>query len=195
MPPAGGVGETAGQLIGVIGDEETVTGMLLAGVGEMDNRGKKNFYVVTASAPPPGCPFARGRARGAPSYRALPVALACSAAAPGAGERAPAASRARRTHPCSCPTQPPLTPACGAAPLAETTPGMVEEAFHRLTARDDVAILLINQYVASMIRETIDGYEGSKECAVLEIPSKEHPYDPEQDAIHRRTKLLLGIRD
>ena len=71
---------------------------------------------------------------------------------------------------------------------------MVEEAFHRLTARDDVAIL-INQYVASMIRETIDGYEGSKECAVLEIPSKEHPYDPEQDAIHRRTKLLLGIRD
>ena len=72
---------------------------------------------------------------------------------------------------------------------------MVEEAFHRLTARDDVAILLINQYVASMIRETIDGYEGSKECAVLEIPSKEHPYDPEQDAIHRRTKLLLGLRD
>ena len=72
---------------------------------------------------------------------------------------------------------------------------MVEEAFHRLTARDDVAILLINQYVASMIRETIDGYEGSKEGAVLEIPSKEHPYDPEQDAIHRRTKLLLGIRD
>ena len=31
--------------------------------------------------------------------------------------------------------------------------------------------------------------------AILEIPSKEHPYDPEQDAIHRRTKLLLGIRD
>ena len=56
MPPAGGVGETAGQLIGVIGDEETVTGMLLAGVGEMDNRGKKNFYVVTASAPPPRVP-------------------------------------------------------------------------------------------------------------------------------------------
>ena len=34
-----------------------------------------------------------------------------------------------------------------------------------------------------------------KSPAVLEIPSKEHPYDSEQDAIHRRTKLLLGIRD
>ena len=45
-----------------------------------------------------------------------------------------------------------------------------------------------------MIRPTIDSYT-SKTPAILEIPSKEHPYDPEQDAIHRRTKLLLGIRD
>ena len=35
----------------------------------------------------------------------------------------------------------------------------------------------------------------AKSPAILEIPSKEHPYDPEQDAIHRRTKLLLGLRD
>ena len=35
----------------------------------------------------------------------------------------------------------------------------------------------------------------AKSPAILEIPSKEHPYDPEQDVIHRRTKLLLGIRD
>lgn len=27
------------------------------------------------------------------------------------------------------------------------------------------------------------------------LTSQEHPYDSEQDAIHRRTKLLLGIRD
>ena len=45
-----------------------------------------------------------------------------------------------------------------------------------------------------MIRETIDQFE-AKSPAILEVPSKEHPYDPEQDAIHRRTKLLLGIRD
>ena len=95
MPPAGGVGETAGQLIGVIGDEETVTGMLLAGVGEMDNRGKKNFYVVTASAPLPRVPVRARPARGAPSYRALLGAGAVPA--PGAGERASASSRARAT--------------------------------------------------------------------------------------------------
>jgi len=45
-----------------------------------------------------------------------------------------------------------------------------------------------------MIRPLIDAYE-SLAPAILEIPSKEHPYDPAQDAIHRRTKLLLGIRD
>ena len=54
--------------------------------------------------------------------------------------------------------------------------------------------MLINQYLASMIRPTVDGFT-QKSPAILEIPSKEHPYDPEQDAIHRRTKLLLGIRD
>ena len=45
-----------------------------------------------------------------------------------------------------------------------------------------------------MIRPTIDAFE-QKSPAILEIPSKEHPYDPSQDAIHRRTKLLLGIRE
>ena len=45
-----------------------------------------------------------------------------------------------------------------------------------------------------MIRETIDHFE-AKSPAILEVPSKEHPCDPEQDAIHRRCKLLLGIRD
>merc|ERR1712151_565767 len=32
--------------IGVIGDEDTVTGMLLAGVGHVDGQGKKNFMMV-----------------------------------------------------------------------------------------------------------------------------------------------------
>ena len=27
------------------------------------------------------------------------------------------------------------------------------------------------------------------------LTPQEHPYDSEQDAIHRRTKLLLGIRE
>jgi len=113
-----------GSLIAVIGDEDTVTGMLLAGVGNVDARRSSNFMVVDA----------------------------------------------------------------------KTTPAMIEDAFSRFTKRSDVAVLLINQYIASQIRATIDNFE-AKSPAILEIPSKEHPYDPEQDAIHRRTKLLLGIRD
>ena len=38
-------------------------------------------------------------------------------------------------------------------------------------------------------------WQEAKSPAILEIPSKEFPYDADQDAIHRRTKLLLGIRD
>jgi len=113
-----------GSLIAVIGDEDTVTGMLLSGIGNVDARRTANFLVVDS----------------------------------------------------------------------KTTPGQVEEAFHRFTKRSDIAILLINQYIATMIRETVDGFE-AKSPAILEIPSKEHPYDADQDAIHRRTKLLLGIRD
>lgn len=113
-----------GSLIAVIGDEETVTGMLLAGVGNVDARRTSNFMVVDA----------------------------------------------------------------------KTQPSQIEEAFQRFTKRTDVAVLLINQYIASMIRPMIDNFE-SKSPAILEIPSKEHPYDPEQDVIHRRTKLLLGLRD
>jgi len=131
MPPKensskkGGIAKPIGALMAIIGDEETVTGMLLAGVGDKDGRNRSNFFVVDPS---------------------------------------------------------------------KTTPAQLEEMFHTYTKRPDVAVLIINQYIASMIRDTIDAFEG-KSPAILEIPSKEHPYDPNQDAIHRRTKLLLGLRD
>lgn len=35
-----------GALISVIGDEDTVTGFLLAGIGQKDNKGLTNFMVV-----------------------------------------------------------------------------------------------------------------------------------------------------
>jgi len=111
-------------LIAVIGDEDTVTGMLLAGIGNVDARRASNFFICDS----------------------------------------------------------------------KTTPGQVEQVFTRFTTRNDIAVVLINQYIATMIRPLIDAYE-STAPAILEIPSKEHPYDPSQDAIHRRTKLLLGIRD
>ena len=62
------------------------------------------------------------------------------------------------------------------------------------TNRKDIAILIINQYVAARIRDTIDNYGGTSP-SIIEVPSKEHPYEPDQDAIHRRARLLLGIRE
>lgn len=125
MPPKKpNTSETAGALIAVIGDEETVTGMLLAGVGNVDARRTSNFMVCDG----------------------------------------------------------------------KTSPSQIEEAFLRFVKRPDVAVVVINQYLASLIRPTVDGFT-AKSPAILEVPSKEHPYDAQQDAIHRRTKLLLGIRD
>jgi V-type H+-transporting ATPase subunit F len=34
------------QLIGIIGDEETVTGFLLTGIGERNIKGETNFFIV-----------------------------------------------------------------------------------------------------------------------------------------------------
>jgi len=126
MPPVKKLAgsDSPGALIAVIGDEETVTGMLLAGVGNVDARRTSNFMVVDS----------------------------------------------------------------------KTSPSQIEEAFTRFVKRPDVAVVVINQYLASMIRPTVDGFT-QKSPAILEVPSKEHPYDSNQDAIHRRTKLLLGIRD
>merc|ERR1711920_114827 len=115
--------ELNNALIAVIGDEDTVTGMLLAGVGNVDVRRNSNFLVVDSKTP--------------------------------------------------------------------TT--AIEEAFTKYTNRNDIAVVIINQYIATMIRPLIDAFE-SISPAILEVPSEEHPYDPEKDAIHRRTRLLLGIR-
>ena len=77
-----------GSLIAVIGDEDTVTGMLLAGVGNVDARRTSNFLVVDS----------------------------------------------------------------------KTSVGQIEEAFIRFTKRSDVAVLLINQYIASQIRQTVESF-------------------------------------
>lgn len=69
----------------------------------------------------------------------------------------------------------------------------IEEAFQEYTERKDIAILLINQHVrvhlqfpimcgfslrdqvAEKIRPTVDKYQQAFP-ALLEIPSKDHPY-------------------
>lgn len=110
-----------GSLLAVIADEDTLTGFLLAGVGNIDLRRKKNFLVVTSKTP------------------------------------------------------------------TKT----IEESFKEFTNREDIAVVLISQYIANMIRPVIDGYTKTLP-AILEIPSKEHPYDPSQDSILSRVKHMFG---
>ncbi|EFA02476.1 V-type proton ATPase subunit F [Tribolium castaneum] len=73
----------------------------------------------------------------------------------------------------------------------DTDPATVEECFKRFIKRQDIAIILINQHVADMIRSTVDAH-----CkpvpAVLEIPSKKSPYNPEKDSILKRARRLVS---
>lgn len=106
-----------GKLVAVIGDEDTVTGFLLAGVGHRTAEGS-NFLIVKP----------------------------------------------------------------------DTQLQQVEEAFTKLSARNDVGIILINQHIANDIRHVLKDYNQTIPT-VLEIPSKEHPYDPEQDYIMVRNRI------
>lgn len=110
-------------LLAVIGDEDTITGVLLAGIGQVDDSSKsKNFFVVDS----------------------------------------------------------------------KTTEDQIDESFEEfVTKRDDIAILLINQHIAEKIRFKVDNFTNAFP-AILEIPSKEHPYDPEKDSILRRVRRLFG---
>ncbi|EEY59699.1 H - or Na -translocating F-type, V-type and A-type ATPase (F-ATPase) Superfamily [Phytophthora infestans T30-4] len=108
------------KLIAVIGDEDTVTGFILAGVGHRTAEGT-NFLVVKPSTP-------------------------ISA---------------------------------------------IEASFRTLSSRDDIAIILINQHVAEEIRHLLNTYDKTIPT-VLEIPSKDSPYDPAKDYIMKRVNLMLG---
>ncbi|PBP16730.1 vacuolar ATP synthase [Diplocarpon rosae] len=112
------------QFLAVIGDEDSVTGLLLAGIGHVTEPpdSQKNFLVVDS----------------------------------------------------------------------KTDNTAIEEAFERFTVeRKDIGILLINQHIAERIRHRVDTYTAAFP-ALLEIPSKDHPYDPEKDSVLRRVRRLFG---
>ncbi|KAJ5924019.1 hypothetical protein N7466_008206 [Penicillium verhagenii] len=112
------------QLLAVIGDEDSVTGLLLAGIGHVTDGpdSQRNFLVVDA----------------------------------------------------------------------KTETSEIERAFQSFTQeRKDVAVLLINQHVAERIRNSVDAFTDPFP-AVLEIPSKDHPYDPEKDSVLKRVRRLFG---
>jgi len=112
------------NFLAVIGDEDSVTGLLLAGVGHVTPApdSQKNFLVVDA----------------------------------------------------------------------KTENAAIERAFDDFTTkRKDIAILLINQHIADKIRHRVDAYTAAFP-SLLEIPSKDHPYDPEKDSVLRRVRRLFG---
>lgn len=57
----------------------------------------------------------------------------------------------------------------------KTSTEAIEKAFDDYTSRKDIAVLLINQHVADKIRYRVDTYTQAFP-ALLEIPSKDHPY-------------------
>lgn len=108
-------------LIGMICDEDTITGLLLTGVGNVDLRKRTNFLVVDS----------------------------------------------------------------------KTALKDIESKFRELCTRDDIAVILISQFVADMIRYVVEKHTAPIP-AVLEIPSKEHPYDPLKDSVLLRVKHMFS---
>ena len=77
--------------------------------------------------------------------------------------------------------------------IAETTTKEIESTFAGFSQREDVAIIIIAQNVANEIRHLIERYDKAIP-AILEIPAKDQPYDPNQDTMLTRVKGLLGIQ-
>ncbi|KAM7521654.1 hypothetical protein LguiA_011556 [Lonicera macranthoides] len=115
------IASKSSALIAMIADEDTITGFLLAGVGNVDLRRKTNYLIVDS----------------------------------------------------------------------KTTVKQIEDAFKEFTTREDIAIVLISQYVANMISFLVDSYN-KPVPAILEIPSKDHPYDPTNDSVLSRVKYLFS---
>jgi len=76
----------------------------------------------------------------------------------------------------------------------DTPVSEVEETFKTFIKRSDIAIILINQNVAELIRHELDRHTASVP-AVLEIPSKDSPYDPNKDSILKRAKGMFSGGD
>ena len=76
----------------------------------------------------------------------------------------------------------------------DTTINEIEDTFRQFLNRDDIGIILINQYIAEMVRHAPDAHQRSIP-AVLEIPSKEHRYDAAKDSILRRARGMFTAED
>lgn len=73
---------------------------------------------------------------------------------------------------------------------SKTPTSAIEETFINFTTnRRDMAIVLITQQVADRIRRVVDAYEAILP-ALLEIPSRDCPYDEDKDSVLKRINRL-----
>ena len=73
----------------------------------------------------------------------------------------------------------------------ETSPDEIAVSLKEFLNRKDIAIILITQTYAELVRDLIDAHTEIIP-AILEIPSKEHPYDASKDSLLKRAKGLFG---
>lgn len=113
-----------GKLLAVIGDEDTCTGFLLGGIGELNKTRQPNFMVVDKNTPS----------------------------------------------------------------------SEIEEQLRTFLSRKDIAIVLISQSIAEVVRYVIDAHTDPIPT-ILEIPSKDCQYDPSKDSILRRAQGMFNADD
>jgi len=77
---------------------------------------------------------------------------------------------------------------------AQTRSHEIGEQFLEYTQRKDVAVILISQSTANQIRNVVDDFARSGQVvpAVLEMPSKDVPYDAKKDPIMQRVQMFFG---
>ncbi|CAD8048867.1 unnamed protein product [Paramecium primaurelia] len=73
----------------------------------------------------------------------------------------------------------------------ETDPKLIETTFQNFLKHPNIAVILVTQYVAeNYLRHIINQYD-SILPTILEIPSKEYPYEAKKDTIIQRAHRLL----
>lgn len=75
----------------------------------------------------------------------------------------------------------------------KTTPvAEIEAAFRGMASRSDIGMILVCQHIANDIRFAIDAHTEALPC-VLEIPSKQIPFDESKDPVLSKLNRFLGI--
>jgi V-type H+-transporting ATPase subunit F len=77
---------------------------------------------------------------------------------------------------------------------SETSKNQIETAFKDFTSRGNIAVLIIAQVVANEIRKLINDYQQIIP-AIIEIPSKDSPYEPKNDTVLKKASKIIGKSD